>query len=198
MNKGRLEAFSDAVIAIIVTIMILEFKTPETAEMKALLENAPYFFAYIVTYLFVGVAWYNHHYMFSLTKRVTKRIYWLNNIWLLSMSFLPVATAWAGRFINSRGPEYFYYVVHFAWLMMYFLLSRALADANREVAPEVYQKITGMPIYGVIMKPYFWVIQVALIVAIYFFPAIELIFVILEVFVIGNRTGFDSDKLFHD
>lgn len=141
MNKGRLEAFSDAVIAIIVTIMILEFKTPETAEMKALLENAPYFFAYIVTYLFVGVAWYNHHYMFSLTKRVTKRIYWLNNIWLLSMSFLPVATAWAGRFINSRGPEYFYYVVHFAWLMMYFLLSRALADANREVAPEVYQKI---------------------------------------------------------
>ncbi|SOB40865.1 conserved hypothetical protein [Latilactobacillus sakei] len=82
--------------------MILEFKTPETAEMKALLENAPYFFAYIVTYLFVGVAWYNHHYMFSLTKRVTKRIYWLNNIWLLSMSFLPVATAWAGRFINSR------------------------------------------------------------------------------------------------
>ncbi|SOB40862.1 conserved hypothetical protein [Latilactobacillus sakei] len=82
--------------------------------------------------------------------------------------------------------------------MMYFLLSRALADANREVAPEVYQKITGMPIYGVIMKPYFWVIQVALIVAIYFFPAIELIFVILEVFVIGNRTGSDSDKLFHD
>lgn len=99
MNKGRLEAFSDAVIAIIVTIMILEFKTPETPEIKALLENGPYFFAYIITYVFVGVAWYNHHYMFSLTKRVTKRIYWLNNIWLLSMSFLPVATAWTGRFI---------------------------------------------------------------------------------------------------
>lgn len=99
MDKGRLEAFSDAIIAIIVTIMILEFKMPETPEIKVLLGSGPYFFAYIITYVFVGVAWYNLHYMFSLRKRVTKRIYWLSNIWLLSMSFLPVATAWTGRFI---------------------------------------------------------------------------------------------------
>lgn len=197
MNKGRLEAFSDAVIAIVVTIMILEFKTPETPRLSALIENGPYFFAYIVTYLFVGVAWYNHHYMFSLTKRITKRVYWLNNLWLLTMSFLPVATAWAGRFINSRGPEYFYYVVHFAWLMAYFLLSWALAEANREVAPEVTAKIKGMPIYQVMAnQKYFWLIQIVILIAIYFFPAIELIFVVLEVYIIGNRTTRDSDRLF--
>ncbi|WHQ78322.1 TMEM175 family protein [Latilactobacillus curvatus] len=198
MNKGRLEAFSDAVIAIIVTIMILEFKTSETPEIKALLENGPYFFAYIITYVFVGVAWYNHYYMFSLTKRGTKRIYWLNNIWLLSMSFLPVATAWTGRFINERGPEYFYYVVHLIWLLAYFFLSDALANANREVAPERYQKIKAMPIYSTITRPYFWVIQVILLVAIYFFPPIELIFVMVEIYMIGNRTDKESDQLFND
>ncbi|WP_367369892.1 TMEM175 family protein [Latilactobacillus curvatus] len=164
MNKGRLEAFSDAVIAIIVTIMILEFKTPETPEIKALLENGPYFFAYIITYVFVGVAWYNHYYMFSLTKRGTKRIYWLNNIWLLA----------------------------------YFFLSDALANANREVAPERYQKIKAMPIYSTITRPYFWVIQVILLVAIYFFPPIELIFVMVEIYAIGNRTDKESDQLFND
>lgn len=196
MNKGRLEAFSDAVIAIVVTIMILEFKTPETPQISALWADAPYFFAYIVTYIFVGVAWYNHHYMFSLTKRVTKSIYWLNNFWLLTMSFLPVATAWVGRFINARGPEYFYFVVHFAWLLAYWLLSQAIARANQTVAPDVYQKITQMPIYGILTKWYFWVAQIILVIGIYFFPAVELLFVAGEVLVIGNKTTSDSDRLF--
>lgn len=110
MNKGRVEAFSDAIVAIIMTIMILEFKTPEDFHWQAILENLTYLFAYAVSFFFIAVAWYNHHYMFSLTKRVTKKIYWINNIWLFTMALIPVATAWAGEFMSHRGPEYFIFL----------------------------------------------------------------------------------------
>ena len=73
MNKGRVEAFTDAVVAIILTIMVLEFKTPETAKWTGIIHQLPYFFAYIVSFLFVGVAWYNHHYMFALALRILDR-----------------------------------------------------------------------------------------------------------------------------
>ena len=86
------------------TIMVLEFKTPEEPTFTALMANWSYLVAYLISFLFIGVAWYNHHYMFSLTKRVTKKIYWVNNLWILTMSMLSVSTAWAGRFINDVQP----------------------------------------------------------------------------------------------
>lgn len=104
MNKGRVEAFTDAVVAIVLTIMVLEFKTPEEPTFAALAQNWSYLVAYLISFLFIGVAWYNHHYMFALTKRVTKKIYWVNNIWILVMAMLPVSTAWAGKFIFKVQP----------------------------------------------------------------------------------------------
>lgn len=65
MNKGRVEAFTDAVIAIILTIMILEFKVPESLNFSAIVEQVPYLISYAIGYLFIGTAWYNHHYMFA-------------------------------------------------------------------------------------------------------------------------------------
>ncbi|KRN94771.1 hypothetical protein IV81_GL001048 [Pediococcus stilesii] len=73
MNKSRVEAFTDAVVAIIMTIMILEFKTPETDRWSGIIAEVPYLFAYIVSFIFIAVAWYNHHYMFSIAKRITKK-----------------------------------------------------------------------------------------------------------------------------
>ena len=96
MNKSRVEAFTDAVVAIIMTIMILEFKTPETDRWSGIIAEVPYLFAYIVSFIFIAVAWYNHHYMFAIAKRITKKIYWVNNFWIFTMSLLPVSTAWAG------------------------------------------------------------------------------------------------------
>lgn len=88
--------------------------------------------------------------------------------------------------------------MHFSWLVAYFLLSWALAQANREVAPEVYHKIINMPIYKMMVnQKLFWLVQVILLVAIYFLPVIELVFVALEILIIGNRTTNDSDKLFN-
>ncbi|KRO03674.1 hypothetical protein IV54_GL002135 [Levilactobacillus paucivorans] len=101
MDKGRVAAFTDAVVAIVLTIMVLEFKTPEEPTFAALASEWSYFVAYLISFLFIGVAWYNHHYMFALTKRVTKGVYWVNNLWILVMAMLPVSTAWAGRFIMA-------------------------------------------------------------------------------------------------
>lgn len=119
MNKARVEAFTDAVVAIIMTIMVLEFKTPESPQWTAILHEGPYLFAFGVSFVFIAVAWYNHHYMFSLAERISKRVYWLNIAWLFAMSLLPVATAWAGRYLQARGPEYFYLLVFFLWSKTY-------------------------------------------------------------------------------
>ncbi|WP_249214978.1 TMEM175 family protein [Lactiplantibacillus plantarum] len=80
MNKGRVEAFTDAVVAIVMTIMVLEFEVPSEPTFAAFAENGSYFIAYLISFLFIGVAWYNHHYMLTLTKRISKRVYWLNNL----------------------------------------------------------------------------------------------------------------------
>lgn len=92
MNKSRVEAYTDAVIAIILTIMVLEFQVPDSPSWHKIIEQLPDFFAYIVSFVFIGVAWYNHHYMFGIASRITKKVYWVNNLWLFSMSLLPVAT----------------------------------------------------------------------------------------------------------
>lgn len=116
MNKGRVEPYTDAVVAIILTIIVLEFKTPETAQWEEITRQIPYFFAYIVSFIFIGVAWYNNHYMFILAKRITKKVYWINNLWLFSMSLLPIATGWVRKFHKMLIPNtsicsYLFFVV---------------------------------------------------------------------------------------
>ncbi|EOD7402473.1 TMEM175 family protein [Enterococcus faecalis] len=79
MNKTRVEAFSDAVIAIIMTIMILEIKTPQVGVLAGLIENIPYFLSFIVSFIFICIAWYNHHYIMSVTHWFSKKAFWANN-----------------------------------------------------------------------------------------------------------------------
>lgn len=132
MNKGRVEAFTDAVLAIILTIMILEFKTPESFSISAILDQVPYLISYAIGYLFIGVAWYNHHYMFSKTRWISQNVYWANNFWMFATSFLPVATAWVGKGLNQQGPEIFYFMVYLLWSVAYFILSLMLVRANKK------------------------------------------------------------------
>ncbi|GAX01258.1 TMEM175 family protein [Secundilactobacillus silagei] len=198
MNKGRVEAFTDAVVAIILTIMILEFKTPESLQFSAVYENLPYFASYVVGYIFVGVAWYNHHYMFSVSKRITKKVYWMNNFWLFSTSFLPVATAWVGRGLNAFGPEAFYTIVYVIWTISYILLSRSLIQANHLAhADEAAEKIKSMPMYRGLTNWWYIVGLVILdVLALRFFPALQLVFMAGSVIFVGARSNADSDKLF--
>ncbi len=97
MGKGRLEAFSDGVVAIIITIMVLELKVPHGAELGALAPLVPVFLAYVLSFLYVGIYWNNHHHMLHTVNRVSGAILWANLHLLFWLSLFPFATGWMGE-----------------------------------------------------------------------------------------------------
>jgi uncharacterized membrane protein len=97
MNKSRLEAFSDGVIAIIITIMVLEIKTPHDTSWKALLDQLPVFSSYLLSFVFVGIYWGNHHHLISTVNRINASIIWSNLNLLFWLSLIPFATGWMGE-----------------------------------------------------------------------------------------------------
>ena len=198
MNKARIEAVTDAVIAILLTIMVLEFTVPETPELSELIKIIPYFFSYATSFLFMGVGWFSHHFMFSLTKRVTKKIYWLNNFWIFSMSFIPVSTAWTGRFMFDKVPEYAYFAVCCFWSFTWILLAREIKAVNEEKHPEVSHKIDRMITYVILTSWYYPVLIGFVLVSIYYFPPTAMIAQLIMLSVMAINTRKDGDKVFNE
>ncbi len=97
MKKGRLEAFSDGVLAIIITIMVLELKIPEEGTFSALKPLIPKLISYLISFIYVGIYWNNHHHMFQIIEKVNGKILWANLILLFWLSLLPFATGWMGE-----------------------------------------------------------------------------------------------------
>ncbi len=97
MNKTRLEAFSDAVIAIIMTIMVLELKIPHGADLDALRPLLPVILAYILSFIYLGIYWNNHHHMLQATRKVNGKVLWANMHLLFWLSLIPFATGWMGE-----------------------------------------------------------------------------------------------------
>ena len=97
MNKGRLEAFSDGVLAILITILVLELKLPRGEDWTALRATAPTFCAYLLSFIFVGIYWNNHHHMLQMTKQINGKILWANLHLLFWLSLVPFATGWIGE-----------------------------------------------------------------------------------------------------
>lgn len=195
MNKGRVEAYTDAVVAIILTIMILEFKTPETPDWEGIIEQLPYFFSYIVSFVFIGVAWYNHHYMFSLADRISKKVYWVNNLWLFSMSLLPVATSWVGKFPKSPSPEYLYLFVFTFWSLSYFWLSNSIRKTPEHINATVSEKIEKMFPFKFLSSVFFPLSIGVIAIGINFYPLLGIIITFLELVSLGFLTTPDSDHI---
>jgi uncharacterized membrane protein len=97
MTRGRLEAFSDGVIAILITIMVLELKVPHGADWAALRPKAPVFMTYVLSFIFLAIYWNNHHHMLHATHRINGRILWANTHLLFWLSLVPFATGWMGE-----------------------------------------------------------------------------------------------------
>ena len=97
MNKTRIEAFSDDVLAIIITIMVLEIKAPEEDSFESLKHLIPVFLSYILSFIYVGIYWNNHHHMFQVVKKVNGSILWGNLFLLFWLSLIPFATSWIGE-----------------------------------------------------------------------------------------------------
>src|SRR5688500_1132192 len=108
MNKTRLEAFSDGVLAIIITIMVLEIKVPHEATMEALLHLLPVFVSYVLSFLFVAIYWVNHHHMLHTVRNVNTKILWANMGMLFSLSLIPFTTGWMGENFGTQLPIILY------------------------------------------------------------------------------------------
>lgn len=126
MHKGRLEAFSDGVIAIIITIMVLELKVPHSTKLAALAPLIPIFFSYVLSFVFIGIYWNNHHHLLQAARHVNGRILWANMHLLFWLSLTPFVTSWMGENHFTAWPAALYGAVLMCAGIAYFILSHAL------------------------------------------------------------------------
>ena len=126
MNKGRLEAFSDGVIAIIITIMVLEMKIPHGNGLEALRPLLPVFLSYVLSFVYVGIYWNNHHHMLHTCTAVTGPILWANLHLLFWLSLFPFTTGWMGENYFTAVPTALYGVVLLMAAIAYYLLQQAI------------------------------------------------------------------------
>lgn len=122
MNKSRLEAFSDGVLAIIITIMVLELKVPHTQTLEGLSALLPVFLSYVLSFIYLGIYWNNHHHMLHAARRVSGSILWANLHLLFWLSLIPFVTGWMGENHFAAVPSAFYGVVLFLSAIAYYIL----------------------------------------------------------------------------
>ena len=140
MNKGRLEAFSDGVIAVIITIMVLEFKAPHGVEAADLLPLLPTFLTYVLSFIIVGIYWVNHHNFFQLIKKVSGGLLWANLHLLFWLSLVPFTTAWMGENHFALWPVVTYGLNLLGCAIAYTIMTLAalrVHGANSEIAKAI-------------------------------------------------------------
>ncbi|MCB1516962.1 MAG: DUF1211 domain-containing protein [Hyphomicrobiaceae bacterium] len=126
MTSTRMEAYSDAVIAILITIMVLELKVPHSAELHALVEVWPHLLSYILSFIYLAIYWNNHHHMLHMVERVNGGILWANNLLLFWLSLVPFATAWSGESGFAQWPVIAYSVVLLCAGVSYYILQTVI------------------------------------------------------------------------
>jgi uncharacterized membrane protein len=135
MGKGRIEAFSDAVIAIIITIMVLELKVPHGADWSTLIPLVPVFISYVLSFLYLGIYWNNHHHMFQAAERVNGTVLWANLFLLFWLSLIPFVTGWMGENQFAPFPVALYGVDLAMAGFAYWILSRTLIAVHGRDSP---------------------------------------------------------------
>jgi uncharacterized membrane protein len=176
MGKNRLEAFSDGVLAIIITIMVLELKVPHGEKLDALLPLVPTFLSYVLSFVYIGIYWNNHHHMLQAATRVTGPMLWANLHLLFWLSLFPFATGWMGENHFAPMPSALYGLVLLMAAIAYWLLEQTIISAEgpasvlkRAVGRDWKGKLSpvlyGIAIAATLLIP--WVAQ-----AIYVFVAI--------------------------
>jgi uncharacterized membrane protein len=132
MTKSRLEAFSDGVIAIIITIMVLQMDAPHSPEWDVLLPLLPKFLSYVLSFVFVGIYWSNHHHMLQASRKVNGAILWANLHLLFWMSLIPFVTDWMGENHFAEAPVAGYGIVLLFSAIAYYLLAQTLIKHHGE------------------------------------------------------------------
>ena len=150
MNKGRLEAFSDGVLAIIITIMVLELKIPRGADLAALPPMLPVLLSYILSFAYVGIYWNNHHHLLHATRQISGGIMWANLHLLFWLSLVPVVTGWVGEHPQASWPTAIYGMLLLMAALAWMVLEQAIisrngpeSDLSRAVGRRVKEKLSG-------------------------------------------------------
>ena len=176
MGKNRLEAFSDGVLAIIITIMVLELKVPHGETLDALLPLVPVFLSYVLSFVYIGIYWNNHHHMLHAATRVSGPMLWANLHLLFWLSLFPFATGWMGENHFAAMPSALYGLVLLMAAIAYWLLEQAIIASEgpasvlkRAVGRDWKGKLSPV-LYAVAIAATFWVPWVAQ--SIYVFVAI--------------------------
>jgi len=182
MTKSRLEAFSDGVLAIIITIMVLEIKVPENGvTFNALVPIIPAFLSYILSFVYIGIYWNNHHHMLSLVDKINGAVLWRNLNLLFWLSLVPFVTSWMDKHYNQSGPVVAYGLVLLLTSLAYLSLQKALIKAGgtdcklaKAIGVDVKGKVSGAlflaGIAGSFLEPWIGIVIYALVAIIWFIP----------------------------
>ena len=177
MNKNRLEAFSDGVLAILITIMVLELKIPQGDDWHSFQLLIPKFISYITSFIYIAIYWNNHHHLLHTVKRVTGSILWANTHLLFWLSLVPFVTAWAGEHHFTELPVAAYSFVLLMAGMAYFILSKTIVAVHGKES--VLSTAIGKDFKGIIS-----VVAYALAVIFAFFVKEISLFLILAIAVL--------------
>jgi uncharacterized membrane protein len=175
MSKGRLEAFSDGVIAIIITIMVLELRPPAGAAFDDLRPLVPTFLSYLLSFALLGTWWNNHHHLLQAAKVIDAKVLWANLALLFSLSLFPFGTAWVGQSSFAPTPVAVYGALLLLAAICFYLLIRMLIGAPGQ--PQAFADAIGRDVKGKISPALF---AVAILVAL-FVPAISMAIYVMVV-----------------
>jgi uncharacterized membrane protein len=173
MHKTRLEAFSDGVLAIIITIMVLELKVPHGEDLAALRPLLPVFLSYVLSFIYVGIYWNNHHHLLQASKHVNGRVLWANLHLLFWLSLLPFVTGWMGENHFGSLPSAMYGGVLLMAAIAYWILARSLIAAEgtesllKKAVGKDYKGTVSVLMYAVAIPVAFvspWISQLVFVV----------------------------------
>ena len=159
MEKGRLEAFSDGVIAILITIMVLELKVPHGADWQSLAPLFPVFITYILSFIYLGIYWNNHHHMLQATGHINGKILWANLHLLFWLSLVPFVTGWMGENHFAPLPTAIYGIILFMSGVAYYILQTLIVREQGENS--TIKKAIGSDFKGKI-SPVVYLVAIAL------------------------------------
>lgn len=181
MDTRRLEAFSDGVLAIIITIMVLELDVPHEPTLAALAALWPVLLSYVLSFMYIGIYWNNHHHMLHVTERVTGGILWSNLHLLFWLSLLPFSTGWMGENEFARWPTVIYGVNLLACAIAYFVLERRIIAAERPggklaeaVGGDLKGKLSPLFYLAGILAAWLWLAAIGMA----FFIAVALVWLV--------------------
>lgn len=145
MHKGRMEAFTDGVIAVVITIMVLELKLPHAPSWRALLDDLPVFLGYVLSFAYVGIYWNNHHHMLQVVQHVNGKVLWANLFFLFWLSLFPFTTSWLSEAhpVPASVPTAVYGIVLLLTALAWIPLLRMLIAANGGETSKLNQALKG-------------------------------------------------------